>query len=69
MIGTAVTPTTIVISPPAMAEFQAAPDRLPKVNLHHVAYYRDDTGYDDLLRALQQRVSVMQKHLAVLTDR
>lgn len=68
MIGTTVTPT-IVVTPPTVEVEIPAIDLRPEVDLHHVAYFRDNTSYDDLLRALRQRVSVLQKRLAVLCDR
>ena len=64
MIGTTVSPTTISVSP--TVDLPAAPSLLPSIDLHHVAYRRDDTSYEDLLRALLQNVSVMQKRLAAL---
>ena len=70
MIGTTASTTTFVISSPQV-ELQPASDFIekPQVDLYHVAYYRDDTSYDDLLKALLQKVSVMQKHLAVIGGR
>ena len=68
MIGTTAGTTSFVGSP--TIELQPAPEQAAaRVDLHHVAYYRDETSYDDLLRALMQKVSVMQKQLAILTDR
>lgn len=67
MIGTSVGTTTFIGSP--IVDLKAAPEPLPKVDLYHVAYFRDDSNYDDLLRALLQKVSVMQKQLATITDR
>jgi hypothetical protein len=67
MIGTTATTTTFVFTP--TVELQPASNPLPKVDLYHVAYYRDETNYDDLLKALLQRTSVMQKHLASLSGR
>lgn len=65
--GTAVSTVTFVGSP--RVEIQPAEDVRPKVDLYHVAYFRDDSGYDDLLRTLLQKVSQMQKQLATMTDR
>ncbi len=67
MIGTTVSPTTFVSSP--TVDLQPAIDLRRKVDLYHVAYYRDDTSYEELLRALLQKVSVLQKNLATITDR
>ncbi|MBX9685602.1 MAG: hypothetical protein K2X27_02800 [Candidatus Obscuribacterales bacterium] len=50
-------------------ELQPAPEQLPKVDLHHVAYFRDETQYDDLYKALMQKISNMQKQIAVLSNR
>lgn len=60
--------TTSFVSVPNV-ELPAAPEALPKVDLYHVAYYRDNTEYDLVLRALRQKVSEVQKHLAVLNCR
>jgi hypothetical protein len=67
MIASTATPTSFVISP--TVEIQPAANPLPQVDLNHVAYYRDETSYEDLLRALQQKVSVLQKQLATIIDR
>lgn len=67
MLGTTASTATFVGSP--TVDLQPALDPTPKVDLHHVAYFRDDSSYEDLLKALLQKVSVMQKHLATLSDR
>ena len=66
IIGTASTTTAFVSVPPV--ELEPAPARR-KVDLCHVAYYRDNTPYEDLLRALLQKTSSMQKELAALQNR
>jgi hypothetical protein len=50
-------------------ELQPAPLRHAKVDLCHVAYRRDNTPYEDLLRALLQKTSTLQKELAALQNR
>lgn len=67
MLGTTASTATFVGSP--TVDLQPAADPLPKVDLHHVAYFRDDTSYEDLLKTLLQKVSMMQKNLAMLSDR
>ena len=67
MIGTTAS-TTAFVSTPTVHLLPAA-EQMPQVNLFHVAYFRDNTSYEDLLRALLQKVSVMQKHLAAETNR
>lgn len=66
IIGTA--STTSFVSTPAV-ELQPAPLRHAKVDLCHVAYRRDNTPYEDLLRALLQKTSTLQKELAALQNR
>ncbi len=67
MIGTTAGTTSFVGSP--TVELQPAPEIVEKVDLKKVAYYRDESSYEDLLKALLQRVSVLQKQLAAKTDR
>lgn len=67
MIGTTAGSATFVSTP--KVELEPPKDLLPKVDLYHVAYFRDNTDYDTLMKALLQKVSGMQKHLAVLCDR
>ena len=62
IIGTT-TGTTNFVSVPKV-ELPAAPAALPKVDLYHVAYYRDNTQYDLVLKGLLEKVSELQKHLA-----
>lgn len=70
MIGTTASPTTSFVSTPnTTVELQPASDPRPKVDLYHVAYYRDDTSYEELLKALLQKTSGLQKHLAAIGDR
>lgn len=68
MIGTTAGTTSFVGSP--RIELEPPPEQTtPRVDLYHVAYHRDESSYEDLLRALMQKVSVMQKQLATMTDR
>ena len=68
MIGTTAGTATFVGSP--TVELQpAVNEHMPKVDLYHVAYFRDESSYEDLLKALMQKVSMLQKHLAVISDR
>lgn len=66
--GTAST-TSFVSAPSPTVELQSAPSLHAKVDLCHVAYRRDNTPYEDLLRALLQKTSTMQKELAALQNR
>ena len=66
MIGTTIGTASYVGSP--TVELPAA-EIIEKVNLQRVAYQRDNSSYEDLLKALLQRVSVLQKQLAAKTDR
>lgn len=50
-------------------EIEAAPNMTPMVDLRHAAYYRDNTGYEVLRRALLQKVSELQKELAAMSDK
>lgn len=67
MIGTTASTVTFVGSP--QVELEPAKECRQQVNLYHVAYYRDDSSYEDLLRSLMQKVSSMQKQLAVMTQK
>ncbi len=66
MIGTSA--STTFISAPRI-ELEPPADIAPKVDLYHVAYHRDNTSYDDLLKALLQKTSSLQKQLAAMADR
>ena len=67
IVGTTTGATSFVSVP--KVELPAPPDLLPKVDLYNVAYYRDKTEYDLVLKSLLQKVSEVQKRLAALNGR
>ena len=68
IIGTSASASSTFVNPPVV-DLPPVPSALPKVDLRHVAYYRDNTEYEVLLKALMQKVSTMQKNLATLSSR